>query len=152
MAQTYYQLGNATGAYQVTATLQGILAGQVPTVEVFDATAVSGSRSASLVVVSGDNQRSDTATHDVEDPLVVRVRRPGGYRISNVILRFTAIGGVLEAAPGTKYVATGDVTELPSARGATRLRVSPRPIIMLSKVASAVKKYLFSPMLTVKPQ
>ena len=152
VAQTYYQLGSVTTGYQVTVDLQGIAETAEPTSKIFDATAVSGSRSASLVIVSGNNQRSDTVTHDVEDPLVVRVRRPGGYRISNVILRFTAIGGVLEAAPGTKYVATGDVTELPSARGATRLRVSPRPIIMLSKVASAVKKYLFSPMLTVKPQ
>ena len=85
--------------------------------ETFDADAVSGSRSASLVIVSGDNQRSDADTHDVDDPLVVRVRRPGGYRISNVIIRFTALIGALEAAPGPKYVLTTDATALPSARG-----------------------------------
>ena len=106
VAQTYYQLGNATGDYQVTAALPGITT--VPTSKVFDARAVLGGRSASLVIVSGNNQRSDTDTRDVENPLVVRVRRPGGYRISNVMIRFTALAGVLEAAPGTNYVAASD--------------------------------------------
>ena len=114
VAQTYYQLGSATGAHQVTAALQGI--GTVPRPQMFDATAVSGSRSASLVIVSGNNQRSVSDTYDVEDPLVVRVRRPGGYRISNVIIRFTALIGTLEAAPGTEYVTNDDATALPSAR------------------------------------
>ena len=95
VAQVYYQLGNATGAHQVTAALtrrskRFLLPKRLML------TAVSGSRSASLVIVSGDNQRSDADTHDVEDPLVVRVRRPGGYRISNVIIRFTALIGALE--------------------------------------------------------
>ena len=44
----------------------------------------------------------------LEDPLVVLVRRTGGYRIPNVILRFTALSGTLEAAPGTNYVAAED--------------------------------------------
>ena len=114
VAQTYYQLGSATGAHQVTAALQGV--GTVPRPQMFDATAVSGSRSASLVIVSGNNQRSVSDTYDVEDPLVVRVRRPGGYRISNVIIRFTALIGTLEAAPGTEYVTNDDATALPSAR------------------------------------
>ena len=69
----------------------------------FDATAVDASRSASLVVVSGTPQSSDAATHDVEDPLVIRVRRPGGYRIADVTIRFTALTGVLEPARGTAY-------------------------------------------------
>ena len=119
VAQTYYRLGNNTGSYQVTPNLEGIASGSEPQPRdprVFDATAVSGSRSASLVIVSGNNQRSDTNTHDVAKPLVVRVRRPGGYRISNVIIRFTALTGVLEASTGTKYVANDDVTALPSAR------------------------------------
>ena len=116
VAQTYYQLGGTTGSYQVTATLQGIAANESPLPQKFDATAVSGSRSASLVIVSGDNQSSDKTTNDVPDPLVVRVRRPGGYRISNVIIRFTGLIGALEAAPGTKYVRNEDVAALPSAR------------------------------------
>ena len=113
VAQVYYQLGNAIGAHQVTAALQG---SPIAISQRFDSTAVSGSRSASLVIVSGNNQRSDADTHDVEDPLVVRVRRPGGYRISNVIIRFTGLIGALEATPGTKYVRTADAIVLPSAR------------------------------------
>ena len=98
VAQVYYQLGDAVGGYVVTANLQG-----TPTSisKTFDATAVDASRSASLVLVSGNNQRSDADTHDVEDPLVVRVRRPGGYRIAGVKIRFTALSGVLARAPGT---------------------------------------------------
>ena len=97
VAQVYYQLGNIVGAHQVTAALEG----EPRLTTTFDADAVDASRSASLVVVSGDNQRSDADTHDVEDPLVVRVRRPGGYRIAGVKIRFTALSGVLARAPGT---------------------------------------------------
>ena len=79
VAQVYYQLGGEIGAHQVTADLQG---SPIRIFQTFDADAVDASRSASLVVVSGNNQRSDADTHDVEDPLVVRVRRPGGYRIA----------------------------------------------------------------------
>ena len=113
VAQVYYQLGNGIGDHQVMASLRG---DPFSLSKTFDATAVSGSRSASLVIVSGNNQRSDADTHDVEDPLVVRVRRPGGYRISNVIIRFTGLIGALEATPGTKYVRTADAIVLPSGR------------------------------------
>ena len=93
-AQVYFQLGGTVGGQNVTVRSVGAS-------ETFRTTAVDASRSASLVLVSGDNQRSDPNTHDVEDPLVVRARRVGGYRISNVIIRFTALTGVLEPAPGT---------------------------------------------------
>ena len=98
VAQVYYQLGGTVGAHQVTANLY-----RTPTTisETFDATAVDASRSASLVIVSGNNQSSDPDTHDVDDPLVVRVRRPGRYRIAGVKIRFTALSGVLERVPGT---------------------------------------------------
>ena len=94
-AQVYFQLGSAVGRQNVTVNSVGASQRE------FRTTAVDASRSASLVVVSGNNQRSDAATHDVEDPLVVRTRRVGGYRIANVIVRFTALGGVLEPGPGT---------------------------------------------------
>ena len=74
---------NTTGPHTVTAALQGDPR-SINTI-FDDITAVDASRSASLVLVSGDNQQSsDAATHDVEDSLVVRVRRPGGYRIAGV--------------------------------------------------------------------
>ena len=98
-AEVYFQLSDTTGAHQVTATLQG----QTSLAKTFDADAVDASRSASLVIVDGNNQRSDANTHDVADPLVVRVRRPGGYRIADVRIRFTALSGVLEPAVGTAY-------------------------------------------------
>ena len=98
VAQVYYQLSDTTGDHQVIASLRGDPFSRFKT---FDATSVDASRSASLVLVSGDNQRSDADTYDVEDPLVVRVRRPGGYRIAGVKIRFTALTGVLERAPGT---------------------------------------------------
>ena len=94
VAQVYYQLSDARdsdggGAHQVTAALQGS-----SLTTTFDATAVDAQpKRASLVVVSGTPQSSDAATHDVEDPLVVRVRRPGGYRIADVRIRFTALTG-----------------------------------------------------------
>ena len=103
VAQVYYKLSNeldnGNGDHTVTATLQG----EASLITRFDATAVDASRSASLVLVSGTPQSSDAATHDVEDPLVVRVRRPGGYRIADVTIRFTALTGVLEPARGTAY-------------------------------------------------
>ena len=113
IAKVYYQLSNVALGHAVTAALFG---SPFTVSKRFDVTAVTGSRSASLVLVSGDNQRSDAATRDVEDPLVVRVRRTGGYRIPNVILRFTALTGTLEAAPGTNYVAATDgVANIPTA-------------------------------------
>ena len=129
VAQVYYQLGDAVGAHQVTADLEG---SPIRIFQTFDdITAVSGSRSASLVIVSGNNQRSDADTHDVEDPLVVRVRRPGGYRISNVIIRFTGLIGALEATPGTKYVRTTDAIVLPS----DRLGYTPTGVIATDNAA-----------------
>ena len=129
VAQVYYQLGDAVGAHQVTADLEG---SPIRIFQTFDdITAVSGSRSASLVIVSGNNQRSDADTHDVEDPLVVRVRRPGGYRISNVIIRFTGLIGALEATPGTKYVRTADAILLPS----DRLGYTPTGVIATDNAA-----------------
>ena len=129
VAQVYYQLGDAVGAHQVTADLEG---SPIRIFQTFDdITAVSGSRSASLVIVSGNNQRSDADTHDVEDPLVVRVRRPGGYRISNVIIRFTGLIGALEATPGTKYVRTADAIVLPS----DRLGYTPTGVIATDNAA-----------------
>ena len=113
IAKVYYQLSNVALGHAVTAALFG---SPFTVSKRFDVTAVTGSRSASLVLVSGDNQRSDAATRDVEDPLVVRVRRTGGYRIPNVILRFTALTGTLETAPGTNYVAATDgVANIPTA-------------------------------------
>ena len=112
VAQTYFQLSSAIGAHRVTATLQGIADGRLPTPKVFDADAVAAGRSASLVIVSGDNQRSDPTTHDVTDPLVVRVRRPGSYRISDVRVRFTALTGVLDPAPGSTAVAGPGATAI----------------------------------------
>ena len=77
--EVYFQLSDATGAHQINANLHG---DPFDLSQAFDATAVDASRSASLVLVSGDNQSADAATKDVKDPLVVRVRRPGGYRIA----------------------------------------------------------------------
>ena len=109
-ARVYFQLGSALGRQNVTVGAVGA------SPATFRPTALRASRSASLVLVSGNNQRSDADTHDVEDPLVVLVRRTGGYRIPNVILRFTALSGTLEAAPGTNYVAAEEgVAETPTA-------------------------------------
>ena len=98
--EVYFQLSDATGAHQINANLHGDPFGLS---QAFDATGVDASRSASLVLVSGDNQSADAATKDVKNPLVVRVRRPGGYRIADVTIRFTALTGVLEPARGTTY-------------------------------------------------
>ena len=109
-ARVYFQLGSALGRQNVTVSAVGA------SPATFRPTALRASRSASLVLVSGNNQRSDADTHDVEDPLVVLVRRTGGYRIPNVILRFTALSGTLEVAPGTNYVAAEEgVAETPTA-------------------------------------
>ena len=59
VAQVYYQLGDGIGDHQVMASLRG---DPFSLSETFDATAVLGSRSASLVIVSGNNQRSDADT------------------------------------------------------------------------------------------
>ena len=107
-ARVYLQLGGTPGRQNVTVTAVGA------SPATFRSTALRASRSASLVLVSGNNQRSDADTHDIEDPLVVLVRRTGGYRIPNVILRFTALSGTLEAAPGTNYVAAEEVDGAPA--------------------------------------
>ena len=107
-ARVYFQLGGTPGRQNVDVTAVGA------SPATFRSTALRASRSASLVLVSGNNQRSDADTHDIEDPLVVLVRRTGGYRIPNVILRFTALSGTLEAAPGTNYVAAAEVDGAPA--------------------------------------
>ena len=101
-AEVYYQLSSSTGDHGVTATLQGANVVSINTK--FAPTAVDTGRSASLVIVSGNNQRSDANTHDVKDPLVIRVRRPGGYRISGVRIRFTVLTGVLYPGPGRSVI------------------------------------------------
>ena len=95
-ASVYFQMGSATERQEIDVNSLG-----APEAT-FIATAVTASRSASLVLVSGNNQRSDADTHDVEDPLVVRVRRAGGFRLQNVQIRFTALSGELWPAPGTE--------------------------------------------------
>ena len=96
-ARVYFQLGSEAPRQNVTVNAVG--ASQAT----FRTTGVVASRSASLVLVSGNNQRSDADTHDIEDPLVVRVRRAGGFRLSGIKIRFTALGGEIYPAPGTEY-------------------------------------------------
>ena len=96
-ARVYFQLGGGEPRQNVTVNAVGASQATFRTI------GVVASRSASLVLVSGNNQRSDADTHDIEDPLVVRVRRAGGFRLSGIKIRFTALGGEIYPAPGTAY-------------------------------------------------
>ena len=92
IAQTHYQLSATAGNPRITASLVGSPA---TVSQVFRATGTADTRRASLVVVSGDNQRSNANTGVVTDPLVVRARSASGYRISNVIIKLKHSAGYL---------------------------------------------------------
>ena len=77
------------------------------------ATSVVDTRRASLVKVSGDNQRSDADTGVVEDSLIVRARSTAGYRIPNVIVKFEALSGTFRPSPGTSQPETSSTIPLP---------------------------------------
>ena len=110
-AKTYFQLSNTT-----TETSQGVtvIAGGVSPISPasFRFTAGSGTRRPTLSILSGNNQRTDSEG-DIEDPLVVVVRRDGNLKPNEKVTFRTIKGTIVGGYTKTTFDAfTGDRTAL----------------------------------------
>ena len=112
VAKTHYQLSDAdvdtttrTLVQTITASLEGTTT--LPQSVDFTATGTADSRTASLVILSGDEQ-SGTKGNELKDPLVVIARSTAGHRIANVVIQFRSVAGTFRPSIGTQQPAIDD--------------------------------------------
>ena len=103
LAKVYYQLGatasTTLGDIKINASLAGHTHPYIS--KEFSATGTTDSRTASLVILSGDSQ-SGTKGNNLANSLVVIARSTAGHRIPNVVIQFRSITGTFRPNIGTQ--------------------------------------------------